>query len=364
MRRGFSIRTAGRASRLLVTLLGVLVTGGLAAHAAARQPDFNLAAGPHWRSVTAGDSTAFGVAITPRNGFGGSVALSVSGLPAGASASFSPGPASTDSTLTVSTGPGTAPGAYALTVAGAAGPHSHARTVTLRVGPRPAPGFAFSLKPASRTVTQGGAATYTVTLRRDPGFTGSVAFQASGLPSGVTATFNPATLAGAATTSTLTLATSAATPAGSSAFTVAGTGGAITHTRSATLVVAANTQFGIAGGPSGPLYPGGQAPLDLALTNPYQFDLSVTRIAVALTGTGAAGCFASGPQTSFAVVQLPAAAYPLRLPARTTTTLSALGVPAAQRPQLVMLNTAFNQDACRGASLSLAYSGLARKAAH
>src|SRR5207237_2476190 len=67
------------------------------------------------------------------------------------------------------------------------------------------PNYTVSASPSSLTITQGGSGTSTITLTPRNGFSGSVSLSASGLPSGVTASFspNPAT-----TTSTLTLTAS------------------------------------------------------------------------------------------------------------------------------------------------------------
>src|SRR5205814_8238249 len=62
-------------------------------------PDFRLSASPASLSVAPGGSTSYTVTITPTGGFSGPVSLSVSGLPSGASASFTPNPATTSSTF-------------------------------------------------------------------------------------------------------------------------------------------------------------------------------------------------------------------------------------------------------------------------
>ena len=66
-------------------------------------PDFSVSASPTSRTVKRNGSTTYGVTITRINGFTGSVTLSLTGLPGRTSSSFSPNPATTNSTLTVST---------------------------------------------------------------------------------------------------------------------------------------------------------------------------------------------------------------------------------------------------------------------
>ena len=93
--------------------------------------------------------------------------------------------------------------------------------------------------------------------------------------------------------------------------------------------------FGIAGNLGTPLAPGRKVPLNLALTNPYGFNLKITNLAVALAGTNRPGC---GGAQNFAVTQMPAARYPITLPAGQTRTLGQLGVADGDKPQVSMLN--------------------------
>jgi len=97
-------------------------------------PDFSLAATPGSQTVTSGNSTSYTVSTSALSGFSGSVALSVSGVPTGATASFSPASVSGSgsSTLTVATGTAAA-GTYTLTISGTNGSLSHSASVTLTV---------------------------------------------------------------------------------------------------------------------------------------------------------------------------------------------------------------------------------------
>jgi N,N-dimethylformamidase beta subunit-like, C-terminal len=97
--------------------------------------DFTLSASPSSRSLTQGDSTSYGVTITPTNGFNGQVSLSVSGLPSGATGSFIPNPATALSTLSVTTLTSTPAGTYTLTLTGVSGTLTHTTTVLLTVLP-------------------------------------------------------------------------------------------------------------------------------------------------------------------------------------------------------------------------------------
>jgi hypothetical protein len=75
-------------------------------------PDFTLAASPSSLTATPGSSATTTVSVTPANGFNSAVSFACSGLPSGASCSFSPAtvtpPSTTSTTLTVATSTTTA----------------------------------------------------------------------------------------------------------------------------------------------------------------------------------------------------------------------------------------------------------------
>jgi hypothetical protein len=96
--------------------------------------------------------------------------------------------------------------------------------------------FSIAANPASGSVTPGGSAASTISTAVTSGSAQSVALTASGLPTGASASFNPATVT-AGSSSTLTVTTSSSTPTGSTAITVTGTGASATHTTTFTLTV-------------------------------------------------------------------------------------------------------------------------------
>ena len=110
----------------------------------------------------------------------------------------------------------------------------------------PAAIFALSATPSSVTILEGGAGgTSTIALSAANGFSGTVDLTASGLPSGVTATFNPTSISGNET-SKLTLTASNAVTTGNATVTVTGTSGGLT----AITTVALSVDFGLAVTPS------------------------------------------------------------------------------------------------------------------
>ncbi len=99
------------------------------------------------------------------------------------------------------------------------------------------PTFTLSDSPSSLTITQGLAGgTSTITVHDLNGFNGSVSLAASGLPTGVTAVFNPTSTT---TTSVLTLTASSTATLGTVTVTITGTSGSLVSTTTLTLTVQA-----------------------------------------------------------------------------------------------------------------------------
>lgn len=108
-----------------------------------------------------------------------------------------------------------------------------------------APSFALSASPASLSVAQNGSGTSTITVSEVGGFSGTVTLAATGLPSGVTASFTAGTAAG---TQLLTLSASSTTSLGGPVMvTVTGTSGALSATTAVSLTVTAGPTFGPSG---------------------------------------------------------------------------------------------------------------------
>ncbi|HZD96493.1 MAG TPA: hypothetical protein VE133_19685 [Candidatus Sulfotelmatobacter sp.] len=197
-------------------------------------PDFTLSASPASLTVAQGGSGTSTITVNPVGGFTGSVTLSASGLPTGVTASFSTNPTTSTSALTLTASGTAATGAATVTITGTAGTLSHATTVSLNVAAPAQPDFSLSASPTSVSVTQGGTGSSTVTVNKVNGFTSSVTLSASGLPTGVTASFGTNTTT---TTSAVTFTAASTAATGSFSVTVTGTSGALVHTVGITLVV-------------------------------------------------------------------------------------------------------------------------------
>jgi hypothetical protein len=213
---------------------------------AASSPNFSLSASPTSVSVTQGSSGSSTITITPSGGFTGSVTLSASGLPAGVTAGFGTNPATSSSVLTLTASSTAATGTSTITITGTSGSLTHTTSVTLTVNAPAQPNFALSASPSSLTVKQGSSGTSTITVTDQNGFTGSVSLSASGLPSGVTASFgvNPTT-----STSVLTFTASSTATTGTSTITVTGTSGTLTHTTTISLTISSASATQLIGNP-------------------------------------------------------------------------------------------------------------------
>src|SRR5580698_4103456 len=100
----------------------------------------------------------------------------------------------------------------------------------------PSPSFTLMATPATASIGQGGSAASTITVVPHNGFIDPVTFTVSGLPDGVTATFNPTM---STTTTVLTLIASGSAAAGTASVTVTGSADNLTPTTPIAITVAA-----------------------------------------------------------------------------------------------------------------------------
>ena len=101
--------------------------------------DFTIAASPATQTIAPGSAANYTVTVGALNGFTGSVTLSVTGLPANATASFAPSSVtgSGNATLTVTTSASTPGGTSTLTIRGTSGTLTHSTTVQLQLTVQP-----------------------------------------------------------------------------------------------------------------------------------------------------------------------------------------------------------------------------------
>ncbi len=314
MGRGALVKIASAKRVLLVTAgLAAIVGIGATVSAASGSPDFAVTASPHTASVVRGGHVQFNVAMTSSNGFHGAIALTVSGLPAGASGTFSSDPYYGDShrILTVSTSSQASPGSSTLTITGKNGSLKHTAQVVLTTTQPATPGFKLAVSPSSRTVSAGSSGTYAVTITRT-NFSAAIGFTVTGVPAHASATFSPTSTSGNNTT--LTVHTASNTPLGSSTLTIKGQSGSHTATVTAHLSVTK---------PPAPCFKLAVAPANLNLSAGASGDYTVTITRTNLTGA-----------IAFTVTGLPAHASATFSPTSTTGNTTTLTVHTASNTPL------------------------------
>ena len=213
-------------AKSVVVVLEVQATGG-------------LTASPTASAVAAGGSATFAISVDPAVvSAANPLTFGLSGLPAGASALFSPGTSASGTTLIVTTAASTAPGTYPLVITGTAAGVSRAVNVALAVsGPGSTPSFAVAVIPSALAVTRGASVTYNFTIIAQGGFSGPVTITVTDLPAGASSVAIPDASTAAIVTGRLIITTSATTPVGVFTFRVTGTGSGLTATVSAILNV-------------------------------------------------------------------------------------------------------------------------------
>ena len=200
--------------------------------------DFSVSLNPTSGSVVQGSGTTSTVTVSLVSGTSQSVSLSTSVNPAatGLTATVNPtsGTPTYTSTLTISTTTSTPTGSYTITVTGTNGTLSHSATYSLTVTAPGTGDFSISASPTSLQMSRSGSTTTTITIASLNGFTGTVTLSTGSLPSGVTATFNPASVTGGSGTSTLTFTGNRA-QTGTFTITITGTSGSLHHSTTVTL---------------------------------------------------------------------------------------------------------------------------------
>ncbi len=217
---------------LVVSLLGALLLAGCGGDgggdAMGPDPSFQISLSPGSLQVTQGGTGSVQVTVTRTGGFEGNVALSASGLPQGASATFSAQSllAGVDqSQLQISAGQAGA-GTYTITVTAQGGGITRTATLTLTIqeggGNGGEGGLGLTANPSQLSIQQGGSQEVTIGIQRVAPFAGPVTLSLSGAPAGVTGSFAPNPAGGGE--AVLTLAVGQGVTPGSYTLNVQGTG--------------------------------------------------------------------------------------------------------------------------------------------
>ena len=208
--------------------------------------DFSISAGPTSLTLLQGTSGTSTISTALTTGSAGTVSLTVSGTPSGATASLSPTSVTAGGSSTLTVGAGTAAaGNYTLTVTGTEGSITHSTTVALTVT---APSdFSVSASPTSVSVVQGGSGTSAISTAITAGAATTVSLTTAGAPAGTSATLNPTSVTSGGG-STLTISVGASTAVGTYTITVTGTGAGKTHSATVALTVTTPVTGGIVNG--------------------------------------------------------------------------------------------------------------------
>ena len=301
-------------------------------------PDFSLSASPALQSINPGASTSYTITQTALNGYTGTVNLSVTGLPAGATPTITPASVtgSGTATLSIATTTATAAGTYGLTITGTDGTLTHSTAVTLVIS---TPDFSLSAAPSSQTINQGSPTSYTVTLNPISGYSGTVTFSASGMPAGVTASFNPVSLTGSGSTA-LNITTSFSTTPGTYPLTITGTDGTLTHTAAVTLVVTPAGDFQMTSSiASQTVNPGENTGFGITISSINGFSgtvsLSLSGLPAGATGTFNPGSITGAGTASLAIttsVATPAGVYNMTVTGTSGAIVHTVGIQLIVNP--------------------------------
>lgn len=210
---------------------------------AVANPAFALAIAPTSLSLMTGGNGTATVTVTRSGGFSGTVNLTVSGAPTNVTASLNPTSVTgTSATLTVNVGATAAAGDYTLTITGTGtGVSDQTVTLALTITASSAGDFSLSVNPASLSIASGSSDMATVTVDRTGGFSGAVTLAVTGMPTGMTATPNPASVSGGS--STLSVVVGASVAAGTYPLTITGSATGLSD-ETTTLTVAVTSTGG------------------------------------------------------------------------------------------------------------------------
>jgi subtilase family serine protease len=205
-------------------------------------PSFTMSASPTSVSVVQGSNGKSTITTAVSGGFNSAIGLSASGQPTGVTVGFNPtsiaAPGSGTSTMTMTVASTTATGTYTITVTGTGGGITHTAKVSLTVTAPVSGNFTISVSPASGYLLRGQSGYAVVTTTVSGGFNSAIALSATGVPSGVTYSFSPASIAAPGSgTSDFNLTVSRTAPTGTYPITITGTGGGLTHTTVLTLTI-------------------------------------------------------------------------------------------------------------------------------
>lgn len=234
------VHSAGHQSPIGTATLTVTGTSGSLQHAiqvtykVIPVPDFTLFSSPFTATVKPGGTAVYQLQVNTITGFTNPVTLSVTGLPANATASFTATTVNVPGTseLDIHTTTQTPTGSFPLTLQGTSSTVSHTLALTLEVIP-PNSDFSLSVSPTSQSISkaEGINAVYTVHVTAKNGFIGTVNFT----PEDSTAFFNPESVTTSGDVDFIF--NPANSPLGTVTLTITATSGPVQHTIQVTCTV-------------------------------------------------------------------------------------------------------------------------------
>jgi hypothetical protein len=116
--------------------------------------------------------------------------------------------------------------------------------------------------------------------------------------------------------------------------------------------------FGIGGDTTQTMSPGMTVRVDVTMTNPNDRAMTVSGLVITVDRVAAPRADRLHPcSVDDFTVEQPEVDLRATVPANTFRSLSGLGVDQARWPRVGMVNRSVNQDGCKGALVTLAYSG-------
>lgn len=347
-----------RGTRVLVLLLAALLaasvgSGVLRPTATTVGAGLTITADQSAIGVTVGAQAVVAVVVSQPGSLLGPIALSVTGAPIGVTLNYPHTVLNgVPAVITAYASANSPLGTYFLSITATSG--TTTQTITIQLVISLPTGFTMVMNPSSATVVDGESTTYNLDINRGL-LAGAIALKVEGVPQFATATVTPG-LSILGSSAKVKVSTATNVVPGIYLLKVKGTALLGSATATAYLIVQPQTypNFPITGTPNRSLAPGAPAgAINLSLKNPFNAAMTVTNLGVTVTGTDKPGCGAE----NYAVIAYGGPSS-LTVPANSTKTLQDLGVAEAQWPKVQMVNLPVNQDACKGASVSLQYSGV------
>jgi len=183
-------------------------------------------------SLAAGTNSTVNLSANVSGGFTSLVSLSVSGLPSGVTATFTPAslpaPGSGSGILKLGATTKSIAGTYSVTIKASGG--GLAKSVSLAVILTPAPTFTLAAAQTQLTLPANKSTSVGLTLAGNTSFKSAVSLTASGMPTGMTASFSPPAVAAPGSgTSTMILSSTRRLATGTYSLTITAAGGGVSQ---------------------------------------------------------------------------------------------------------------------------------------